>query len=142
MTGCSKSDNQFEALLPAEATSVSYMRESDSSEGVTFQVQSEPGAYRYIEPLREKVIASGYVLCKKSALSEWTPKPVESGKPGNHAFWLTELYTTKDHTKFFVIRVDGTPADGGVSWRQGFRLATQTVGQGKQNIGSINEFCD
>ena len=69
LAACSKRDNQFEAVVPPGATSVSYIHESDFSEGVTFHVQSEPRSYRYIDVIRKKIGASGYMLCKKSAVS-------------------------------------------------------------------------
>jgi hypothetical protein len=142
LAACSKREDQFKALVPPGATSVSYIHQSDVSEGVTFHVQSEPKSYRYIDAIRKKVSASGYVLCKKSALNEWAEKPVEAGSARHKGFWLVELYAMKDYSKFFMVRVDGTPINDGANWRQGFLLAAQTVPQGRQDMESIKKFCD
>lgn len=142
VAACSKREDQFKALVPAEATSVSYIHQSDFSEGVTFHVQSEPKSYRYTDAIRKKVNASGYVLCKKSALNEWAEKPVEAGRARHEEFWLVELYAMKDYSKFFMVRVDGIPINNGANWRQGFLLAIQTVPQGRQDMESTKKFCD
>jgi hypothetical protein len=142
MAACSKRHNQFETMVPTEASSVSYVHQSDMSEGVTFQVHSEPRSYRYIQAVRKELRTSGYLLCEKSAISEWAPQPADPKSVDRGGYWIVELYATSDHEKFFVMRVMGTPTSDGTSWRQTFHLAAQTVPSGRQDEKSIKEFCD
>ncbi len=141
-TACSRQHNQLEAMVPAGASSVSYIHQSDLSDGVSFHLISEPESYRYVESIRHALHAQGFSLCKKSAISGWAAKPLQSGEASHGEFWLSELYKKDGLGKFFMIRADGAPVDGGAHWRQGFLLAVQTVPEGRQDMASIKNFCE
>lgn len=142
LTGCAERPNQLEVMIPAGAVSVSYIHQSDFSEGVTFHVTSEPSSNRYIEGIRKTLINEGYTLCKTSALSNWTLKPSTARDASPKAYWISELYSKDGFEKLFMIRADGTPIDGGSRWRQGFLLAIQVVPKGHQDLRSIKNFCE
>jgi hypothetical protein len=140
--GCTSQHAQFVGMLPAGATSVTYSNSSKTDSGVAFHMVSAPNSYQYVDAVRRKLSASGYELCGKSAISKWTPRPTYPRNSAEYGYWINELYATKGHGKFFLIRVDAIPDMSGQTWRQAFTLATQSIASGHQNTSSIREFCD
>jgi hypothetical protein len=139
--GCSNRHAQFDGMVPAAATSVQYTDQTGGGNGVTFHVTSAPNSYQYVDTVRRNLSASGYSLCAKSAIAQWTPQPVDSQSVEKSGFWINEMYSTKGYDKFFLIRVDSIPTANGKAWNQRFTIAAQTIVEGKQNMPSIKEFC-
>lgn len=141
-SACSNRQTPFDGMIPAGATSVSYARQSDAGNGVTFNVSSTPNSYEYVDTLRAKLHASGYTPCNKSAISKWEPFPTDDRHKSPAAFWIVELYTAENYSSFFVVRAEASPTENGRNWIQSFSLAVQTIPKGRQNMASIKEFCD
>ena len=143
ITACSNNkSNPFSTMIPAGATSISYVHESDLSDGVSFKITSKPKSYDYVQGARQELGRSGYSLCKKSAISEWEPLLADDKSVVPNTFWMVELYARKDLGKFFVLRVVTEPTGNGSDWLQTVHLAVQTVPPGRQNVASVSEFCE
>ncbi|WP_448098452.1 hypothetical protein [Luteibacter yeojuensis] len=139
---CSDRLTQFDGMIPSDAKNVSYLRQSDKSMGVTFQVRSQRDSYQDIDAVRTKLRTSGYRLCSKSAISKWEPFPQNAQPPVPSVYWIDELYTMEDFGRFFLIRTTESPTKDGSTWIQNFSLALQIVPKGRQNMASIKEFCN
>lgn len=139
---CSDRMTQFDGMIPSNATNVSYIRQSDESMGVTFQVSLPRDSYQDINAVRTKLRTSGYRLCSKSEISKWEPFPHDAQHHAPSVYWIVELYTMENFGRFFLIRTTESPTKDGGTWIQNFSLALQIVPKGRQNMASIKKFCD
>lgn len=142
LVGCTNHRAQFDGLVPASATSISYATRTDGSSAVTFHVASPARSYDRIDDVREGLKAEGYGLCRKSAISKWEHQPASPRDKTLPGFWIVELYSSARYEKFFVLRVTARPSIDGRTWDQHFSIASQAVPAGRQDMSSIKEFCE